>query len=138
MSGAALERGGQRVAVRVAVVGEEAWRPDVQRRSWPTLNDSPRDGRLGVPAQVVEHDRAAGERQRKLRDVLAVDGQRRERAVEVRNAEPTTVVPRKAVSVAVPPLPWPVLIVAVLIGLSNVIVSGLAPRLARGCRSRRC
>ena len=32
--------------------------------------------------------------------------------------------PRKAVSVAVPPPLWPVLIVAVLIGLSNVIVSG--------------
>ena len=45
-------------------------------------------------------------------------------AVEVRNAEPTTCVPLKAVSVAVPPLPWPVLIVAELIGLSNLIVSG--------------
>ena len=45
-------------------------------------------------------------------------------AVDDVNAEPTTVEPRKAVSVAVPPELWPVLIVAVLIGLSNVIVSG--------------
>jgi hypothetical protein len=47
-------------------------------------------------------------------------------AVDVVNAEPTTVEPRKAVSVAVPPPLWPTLIVAVLIGLSNVIVSGPA------------
>ena len=44
-------------------------------------------------------------------------GRRAERRADDRRA-------LKAVSVAVPPVPWPVLIVAVLIGLSKVIVSG--------------
>ena len=45
---------------------------------------------------------------------------------EVRKLEDTGVVPSNAVTVAVPPLPWPALMVAEWIGVANVIVSGPA------------